>query len=165
MVHSIVTWLNTPDTWEISEQDLTTFDVKHMVRSSDKIQILNEDNMWVDLEINGTPTSTQFINLGMDSITGISEEKWAELDRPVEILTWTNKAEETGEEVNGVEVGYEHYDFIPPKLELTVPEYTLADDLERPLKVLTYSDGEQAPLIKSEYNMVGVGTRIMKRGE
>lgn len=168
MAHSIVTWLNTPDTWEVSELDLTTFEFKHIIKSSSKMKILSDvggTSTWVDLEITGMPTAAQFKEYGMDNIENITEEQWGQLQRPIEVLSWTDIEESTGEAATGVEIEYEHYGFVIPKLELTVPEYTLADNLERPLKLLTYTDGVQAPEVKTEYDMVGVGTRIMKRGE
>ena len=132
--------------------------VKHLVVSNSLIYKL-VGSVWTNTELVGTPTEEEFETHGMDDIVSIGEDVWGELEKPVEILTWTND-----EEATELSVDYSIKEFITPQLELTVPEYNLLDDLERPISVITCTDGEDVPQLKSEYNQVGIGTRIMKRG-
>lgn len=159
MAYSIAVWENTPDTWSFDEQDLTSFIVKFLIKSSNKIQNLSESGVWTDVEIVGEPQATDFESHGIEDLSVITEEQWAKLPKPIEIYTWTDK-----EDATGASVGYNQKEFGAPELELTVPEYSLLDDLERPISVITCTDGDKIPVLKSEYDLQNVGTRIMKRG-
>ena len=80
------------------------------------------------------------------------------IQEPTDVMIWTP----VDEAVEG-EVIYPDYIFNDYELELRVPEYRLIDSLERPISILTYTDGEAVPVLKQEHDTINVGTRIMKR--
>lgn len=133
------------------------YKVKHLIKSSNKIKTLSGE-IWIDIDVT-TPTALDFETHGMNSISTITQEKWAELQKPVEIYTWTDNIEAVGTNVN-----YTYNHFEDPELELTVPEYRLIDKLERPISILTYIDGEEVPVLKQEHSYPKVGSRILRKG-
>lgn len=158
MGYSVVQWKVTPDTWsnlgagEASQE-------KFLICTGQQVYTIVEGEL-VPLSITQPIRSAEYLEFGFDSLNEVSQKIWDGLVRPVHVLYWSEKDDVAGVDI---EVGIKHFPELG--LEFAIPPYTPIDGLERPLKVLTYTDSNDVPLLKGQYDMVGVGTRIMKRGE
>lgn len=110
---------------------LDLYEKKHLIKYSNKIQTFFEGS-WQEVE--GDLNKELFETYGMDDISNIPQEKWDELERPVEIYTWTDN-----KDAIGTNVSYTYNHFENPKLELTMPEYKPICLLESPT-LLTWTD-------------------------
>jgi hypothetical protein len=90
--------------------------IKHIVKSSNRMKTLSNDGVWKDLDIVGNPTALQFETVGMSDLIVITEEQWAELEKPIDIYTWTDQ-----ENATSIKVNHSQRQYISPTIELTVP--------------------------------------------
>ncbi|SNS21436.1 hypothetical protein SAMN05446037_100656 [Anaerovirgula multivorans] len=107
-----------------------------LIKSLDKIYTFSDSN-WVEKTIQEPLTKEDFEENGMDDLSIIPQEKWAELQKPVEIYTWTDN-----EDVIESKISYTYIHFENSKLELTVPEYKPIYSLASPT-ILTWTNSEE----------------------
>ena len=132
--------------------------VKSLIKITDSIKTLNQNNKWVDIT-NNPPSSSDFQTNGISDLSIIPAEKWNELSGTIKILTWTDDDAATSSTITYTQTQY------PEKtLELTVPEHRLIDQLDAPISIVTYTDAETAPSLLQQYDYPNIGARILKRG-
>ena len=123
MAHSIVTWHNTPDTWEINEQVFTI--TKFLVTHQNKTYT-HDGRDWLDTGLSLKPTQSEYEEWGFKNISDISQLDWSELTDGFNIIVWTDS--------DG-----------PIKLNLSVPPFRPLDKLDDQFKIVAGEYLEDTP--------------------
>jgi hypothetical protein len=119
---------------------MPSFDIKYLIKSNDIVFTL-ENGDWIDINARSLVDANDFLTRGLDDLSIITEEQWSQLQKPIEVLTWTDSTE-----ANLVKVTYTQKKFENnPKLELTVDEYKPIMTLDDP-EIVTLTDSDN-PLL------------------
>lgn len=117
--------------------------IKHLIKSSNKIQTLLENN-WVDTLVSQPLSKVDFETHGIDDLSAIPPYKMEELEKPYSILTWTDNTDATTTTLN---YNYDQYE--PKWLEIETDPFKPIDILNKAesFEVLTWTDeGNSAEL-------------------
>ena len=125
MAHSIVKWLNTPDTWEMSEVDLTSIEERYFILENGTIKTFVEGE-WVDTNLTEPLTDEEYLEFGIEDLSEVTEVAWNQLGDIFELISW----EEDLDVVDNKWLNIDTANFSPLML------LNEKDDFE----ILTYSD-------------------------
>lgn len=110
--------------------------VKYLIKSSNKIQTLLENN-WVDTLVSQPLSKMDFETHGIDDLSAIPPYKMEELEKPYSILIWTDNTDATTATLN---YNYDQYE--PKWLEIETDLFKPIDILNKAesFEVLTWTD-------------------------
>lgn len=123
--------------------ETTTYKVLYLIKSNNKTYGMDEQGLWKMVEI-ASLSPLSFEENGIERLSTVTEEQWLQLQKPIEVLTWTDDTESTS-----VDVIYAKKEFLTPKLELTVPEYKPIDIFDDP-EIVSLAEDSESPKLRIE---------------